>query len=90
MKIVINKCFGGYSLSKKAYEFLGLEWDRYGFKYMDDRTNPRLIQCVEALKDEASGCFAKLKVVEIPDDVEYEIDDYDGVETIHECHRTWG
>lgn len=27
MKVVINKCYGGYGLSKKAYEFLGIEWD---------------------------------------------------------------
>ena len=26
---------------------------------------------------------------EIPDDVEWEIDDYDGIETIHEVHRSW-
>ena len=29
------------------------------------------------------------KVVEIPDGVEYEIYDWDGVEQIHEVHRVW-
>jgi hypothetical protein len=37
----------------------------------------------------ASGGFASLKVVEIPDGIEWEIDEYDGKETIHEKHRSW-
>lgn len=89
MKVVINKCYGGFSLSKKAYEYLGLAWDGYGFKYSGNRTDPKLVECVETLGDIASGSLAKLKVVEIPDDVEWEIDDYDGVEWIAEVHRTW-
>jgi len=28
-------------------------------------------------------------VVDIPDDIEYEIDDYDGIESVHEAHRSW-
>lgn len=91
MKVVINRCFGGFSLSKKAYEFLGLEWNGHGYKYRDYdlRTDPRLVECVETLGEEADGSLARLKVVEIPDDVEWEICDYDGVETIHEVHRSW-
>lgn len=90
MKVVINKCLGGYSLSKEAYKFLNIPWDGYGFEFMKDRSNPALVKCVEALGDKASGCFAELKVVEIPDDVEWEIDEYDGVEWVAEKHRTWG
>ena len=92
MKIVINTCYGGFSLSKEAYKFLGLEWDGYGYKYSNDdlRTDPKLIECIETLGYQASGRFADLKVVEIPDDVEWEIDNYDGIETIHEVHRVWG
>ena len=84
MKIVINKCWGGFSLSKKAYEYLGLEWDDFGFKYNDEekRTDPKLIECVETLGDEANGRYANLKVVEIPDGTPYEIEYYDGVETV--------
>lgn len=91
MKVVINKCFGGFGLSQKAYEFLGLEWDGYGYKYndYDKRTDTRLVECVEALGEEASGTFANLKVVDIPDDIKWEIDYYDGIETIHEVHRSW-
>jgi hypothetical protein len=54
------------------------------------RDDPALIRIVEELGPEvASGENAKLKVVEIPDDVEWEIDEYNGSEQIAEKHRTW-
>ena len=91
MKIVINRSFGGFSLSKEAYKFLGLKWDGYGYKYTsyEGRTNPDLIKCVETLGDRANGSFANLKVVEIPDGVDWEITDYDGLEKVEEVHRIW-
>lgn len=89
MKIVINTCFGGYCLSEKAYEFLGLEWDEYGYKFENNRTNPKLIECVETLGKEASGWCADLKVVEIPDHIDWTMEDYDGKESIHEIHQQW-
>jgi hypothetical protein len=89
MKIVINRCYGGFGLSKDAYEFLGKEWDGYGFASCIKRTDPKLVECVETLGSKANGNFANLKVVEIPNDVTWEIDEYDGMETIEEVHRTW-
>jgi len=142
MKIVVNKCYGGYSLSHKAiaryYELKGLKvyhfkddyskghgidnkkyilvkegdeslftisfsvpnpndfdskelWSKY---YLDsrpeDRTDPLLIQTIEELGEkESSGSCASLRIIEIPDNVNYEIDDYDGIESIHETHRSW-
>lgn len=53
------------------------------------RNNSLLIDCVEALGDGASGSFANLKVVEIPNGVDFEINDYDGYEWIAEKHRRW-
>ncbi len=53
------------------------------------RNDPILAAIVEELGDAANGEHAKLNVVEIPDDVEYKIDDYDGRESIHEIHRSW-
>ena len=88
-KVVINRCFGEFQLSPEAYEFLGLPWDGYGFAYIDDRTDPKLIECVEKLKGDASGRLANLKVVKIPDGVEWYIHNYDGEETVEEVHRTW-
>jgi len=53
------------------------------------RDHPDLIKVVEELKEEADGSCAKLKIVEIPDDVDWEIDEYDGSEEIHEVHKSW-
>jgi hypothetical protein len=89
-KIVINTTFGGYSLSRKAYAALGLEWDSYGFAYIDNRTAPELVHVVESLGSEASsGRHALLRVVEIPDGVQWTIEDHAGIEHVAEAHRTW-
>lgn len=53
------------------------------------RTNKDLIAIVEKLGEKANDRFAKLKIVEIPDDVSFEISEYDGAEHIAETHRTW-
>jgi len=88
-KIVLNKRFGGYCLSQEAYKKLGLRWDDYGFEYEADRTNPKLVQVVEELGKAANGRGANLKVVQIPDGIEYDLENYDGFETAHEKHRSW-
>lgn len=90
MKIVINRSFGSFSLSEKAYNYLGHIWDG-GYKYIDPgcRTDHKLIECVEALGEDANGEHAKLKIVEIPDDVDWEIEECEGKERIVEKHRTW-
>lgn len=149
MKVVINRCFGGFSLSKAATKRLAelkgrkcfffrhareagsltarkferdsdddkdsLFWfafdteDISGYMRDDDdykarnawyeahaidnrpsdRTDPHLIQVVEEMGSDADGACAKLAIVEIPDGVEWEIDEYDGNESISEKHRSW-
>jgi hypothetical protein len=90
MKIVINTCHGGFSLSKEA---LALFSERYGMTIVDDymivRNSRVLVEVVEQLGEAANGKFAELKVVEIPDDVQWQIEDYDGAEWVAEKHRTW-
>jgi hypothetical protein len=130
MKVVINKCYGGFGLSEeaklklavsdcphmqlfepKAYYGGGKGWEKEfardsnsdgPFKVLvidgkivtdehgndHSRSCPFLLEVVEA--GGADGRHAKLKIVEIPDGVEYEIDEYDGMEHIAEVHRTWG
>ena len=149
MKVVVNRCYGGFSLSDAAYLWLatrgvpiqrytepvrdartglykeppenngdiifdrllaadykranGLKpepWDvRPGFlrtRYWDSfiregrRSWPLLVECVESLGSKlASGKFAQLEVVEIPDDVKWHIEEYDGIESVAENHRSW-
>ena len=87
-KIVINRCYGGFCVSKKAYEYCNKKWDGYGFDI--SRTNKKLIEFIEKYgSDRASGDVAKLKIVEIPKGVEWEIEDYDGIEWVAEKHRCW-
>ena len=89
MKVVINTCYGGFGLSKEAYKELGLEGDGYGDEFKHDRSNPKLVEIVEKLGSRANGDVALLKVVKIPDGIEWYIRDYDGRESIYEAHRTW-
>ena len=60
------------------------------FRDDDKRNHPLLIQAIENIGiNKASSSLAEIRIVEIPDGIDYEIDDYDGVETIHETHRSW-
>jgi hypothetical protein len=54
-----------------------------------ERDDPALVQAVEELGAVACGAHAELAVVEIPDGVEWCIEEYDGAEHIAEKHRTW-
>lgn len=53
------------------------------------RTDEDLIAVIEEFGEKASGLMAALTVVEIPDNIRWEIYDEDGVESIHELHRVW-
>ena len=53
------------------------------------RDDPVLVSVVRELGTKSYGQFAKLKIVEIPADVTWVIDDYDGQEWVAEVHRRW-
>lgn len=137
MKVVINACFGGFSLSPQATLELwkrgalpgipvaeyygrssGLEHDLakwrdylangenrpdawvtvfspdeslvlYAGRLEEKRADPILVQIVEEMGNAASGSCARLKIVEVPDDVDWEIHEYDGSESVAEKHREW-
>ena len=79
---------------KEAGKYKGLG-GRYSFvrdSFGDHgcRTDPRVIGVVEELGKKANGQCADLKIVEVPDDVKWDIEEYDGWEHIAETHRTWG
>lgn len=134
MKIILNKCYGGFGLSKEAYELYAkkkgltlypyydsskdnfttlkkgdssfltyyfiedfgdevfknkMDWSKNLYLNYEYRNDPILIEVVEELGEKANGRFSNLVVVDIPDNIDYVIDDYDGIETLHENVRTW-
>ena len=101
MKIAVNKDFGGFGVSKEVYKKLNKKWDGYGYLSNEDfninsdnyyayRAHPDLIEAIESVGiNKASGELACIRIIDIPDNVEWEIDDYDGIETVHEIHRSW-
>lgn len=84
VKVVVNRCYGGFGLSDEAKERINVVYD-----FDVRRDDPKLVAIVEELGQASWGALAQLEVVEIPDGVEWEIDEYDGIETIHEKHRSW-
>jgi hypothetical protein len=54
------------------------------------RDDADLVAVVEQLGAAVDGRHAKLAVVEVPGDVEWEIEEYDGRECVAEVHRSWG
>ncbi len=54
-----------------------------------ERTDPILVEVVEELGEAANDRYAELKVVEIPDNIDWYIDEYDGIESIHQNHQSW-
>lgn len=76
------------------------EDERYGLKIMVDgkhwsgrhdinRDDPVLVQLVKDWGDDVNGGFATLAIVRIPGNVNWLIEEYDGLEWVAEDHRTW-
>ena len=53
------------------------------------RDDPILVTLVRELGPAVNGEHARLKVVRVPADADWQIEDYDGKEWISEKHRTW-
>jgi len=83
---------GEDSINDLYYKYLGKStiycryWDCWT---QQSRSHPLIIKVVEELGEKANARCAELKVVEIPDGIEWEIDEYDGIEHIAEKHHTW-
>ena len=93
MKLVINKDYGCFNLSETAKNYLikkGLsEEDIRNLDKEENRTNPLLVECVDLYGEEADGFLSSLKILEIPDDVDYKILNYDGIEYVVDKNRFW-
>lgn len=89
-KVVINNDYGGFSLSEAAQD---LFFEKTGATFVDyhneHRDDPMLVEVVETLGKKANGLCANLKVVDVPDGVQFTIQEYDGMEWVAEVHRTW-
>ncbi|EAD6317675.1 hypothetical protein A2O21_07605 [Listeria monocytogenes] len=88
MKIVLNKCYGGFGLSIVAEfrlcQLKGVTPRDYDFDIYSekDRGDLDLIATIEELGKTANGSYSDLKIVEIPDGSDFIINDYDGIETV--------
>jgi hypothetical protein len=90
--VVINDCYGGFGLSKRAQseycQMAGILEKDFSDREVA-RDDPYLIKVVKELGMGANGSHANLKIVEIPGDVKWHIAEYDGAEWVAEDHRTW-
>jgi len=90
VKIETTYGTGDDQFTSEHFAIDGVDDPDHYFYYGDlERTDPALVQVVEELGDEANGWAANLRIAVVPDDAKWYIDDYDGIETIREEHRTW-
>lgn len=81
-----------HELQKEAWRSSGIPEVDGKFLMLDDednlafRSDPQVVALVEAMGETNT----ELRVIEIPDDIDVEIVEYDGAEHIAEKHRTWG
>jgi len=90
----------GIAWEKQEGKFGGIDYfhaghvgsnDHYLFDsmFVKNRADPDLIAVFEEMDHLANCNYSRLKIVEVPDDVEWEVDEYDGNEWVAEKHRTW-
>lgn len=90
--VVINACYGGFGLSEDAIaRYAELKGISSADFYNRDipRDDPALVQVVREMGQGANSNFSKLHIVEVPDGVEWHIEEYDGNEHVAENHRVW-
>jgi hypothetical protein len=91
-RIVINDCYGGFGLSDAAIskykEMAGITANDFHDRDVP-RDDPYLVKIVKEMGSLANGGYANLKIVEVPGDVDWIIQEYDGAEWVAERHRTW-
>jgi len=93
-QIVINTRHSGFGLSEEAMELYqafcrdaNIEPCEYDCEI--SRDSDQLVSVVKVLGERANSAYSRVKIVTIPDDVEWTICEYDGTEWVAEAHRTW-
>ena len=86
MKVLYNNCYGGFSFSNEFMEEVKKRYPELKLDYYVShklRSDPRILEVFEEFgSGRSSGPYSKIKVREIPDNVEYDIHDYDGMESV--------
>jgi hypothetical protein len=99
-KLLDRKGIAFDKVEKENSAFLGASYYEAGhagseehylsdYDFTDNRADPDLIAVIEEMGEAANSWAAEIAIVEIPDDVEWHIDEYDGREHVAENHRTW-
>lgn len=96
-KIAYNKSFGGFRLSDEACKWLLERGSKFVISYggkdyywadNSPRHDPLLIECIETLGEKANGPSSNISIQNI-DGYLYQIEEYDGKETIIEAGSEW-
>lgn len=86
MKVLYNTCYGGFNFSERFVdEFNKRHPDRPKKleSWHDERTDPDVIALFEEKGSVwSSGAYSNLDMEEIPDDVEFRVREYDGMESV--------
>lgn len=86
MKVLLNDCWGGFSFSDEFEDHINSITDSLiNIHDLAERHNQFIVE--EAIKfglDKASGICAELILVDLPDGCEYQIHEYDGMESIED------
>ena len=87
-----EKVISSYGTTYDYYEAGHLEEDDYYLshrQFTENRADPELVAVVEQFGKDVNTKYSELKIVDIPDDVEWIVEEYDGLEHVAEVHRTW-
>ena len=81
----------GVDLSGMKFTYAWFESDdcKETFQTPDDRSDVDLISVIETLGEKANGMCADLQIQEIPDGAEFEITEYDGLESVEPPRQSW-
>ena len=85
MKVLYNTCYGGFNFSNKFVAEFNRRFPDKAITSYDEgcRSDPDAVALFEELgSEESSGHYAELSVMEIPDDVNWSIREYDGRESV--------
>jgi hypothetical protein len=89
IEILLNICYGGWNISKKAIELYKLRSPSFNvtendFDYYFNRHDPILVQIYKELGNEFDNKYSKTKIKKIIKKYEnyYDIDEYDGKECV--------